>query len=123
MTQTAKRKLSEISFEHEGAHVALVSKEQQPANGHNYALVLKASKFSKETLEKMQSIKVTLSIPEFLEKFFNIYGTNAEVLARMLGYVPQKLNKKNTMMTGTRIMFSLNCSHSKLSNQHMKLRM
>lgn len=94
MTQTAKRKLSEISFEHEGAHVALVSKEQQPANGHNYALVLKASKFSKETLEKMQSIKVTLSIPEFLEKFFNIYGTNAEVLARMLGYVPPEVEQE-----------------------------
>lgn len=94
MTQPAKRKLSEISFEHEGAHVALVSKEQQPANGHNYALVLKASTFSKETLEKMQSIKVTLSIPEFLEKFFNLYGTQAEVLARMLGYVPPEVEQE-----------------------------
>lgn len=95
MTQTAKRKLSEISFEHDGAHVALVSKQQGGgANNKNFALVLKANKFSKEALEKMQSIKVTLDIPTFLEKFFHLYGTQAEVLARMLGYVPPEVEQE-----------------------------
>ena len=45
----AKRKLSELTFEHENAHVALVSKEQgHGANGHHYALVMKSSGFSQE---------------------------------------------------------------------------
>lgn len=83
----AKRKLSDISFEHEGAHVALVSKEQGGgANGHNYALVMK-SNFSKEFVEKMQQVQVTMELPEFLRKFFSVYYEDAEVLARMMGYV------------------------------------
>lgn len=95
MTDQAKRKLSEIDFSSDGCHIALVSKDQGGgANKKNFALVLKASTFSKETLEKMQSIKVTLSIPEFLEKFFNLYGTQAEVLARMLGYVPPEVEEE-----------------------------
>lgn len=84
----AKRKLSEISFEKEGAHVALVSKDQGGgANGHNYALVLKANKFSPEFVEKMQQVRVTMELPDFLRKFFNLYWDDAEVLASMMGYV------------------------------------
>lgn len=84
-----KRKLSEISFEHEGAHVALVSKEQGgPANGHDYSLVLKSSNFSKEFVEKMQQVQVTLELPEFLRKFFGVYYEDAEILARFMGYEP-----------------------------------
>lgn len=83
----AKRKLSDISFEKEGAHVALVSKEQGgPANNHDYALVLKANKFSEEFIEKMQQVRVTMELPDFLRKFFSVYYEDAEVLARMMGY-------------------------------------
>jgi len=83
----AKRKLSDISFEKEGAHVALVSKEQGgPANNHDYALVLKANKFSEEFVEKMQQVRVTMELPDFLRKFFSVYYEDAEVLARMMGY-------------------------------------
>lgn len=83
----AKRKLSDISFEKEGAHVALTSKAQSgPANGHDYALVLKANKFSEEFVQKMQQVRVTMELPEFLRKFFSLYGEDAEVLARMMGY-------------------------------------
>lgn len=83
----AKRKLSDISFEKEGAHVALTSKQQGgPANQHDYALVLKANKFSEEFVEKMQQVRVTMELPEFLRKFFSMYGEDAEVLARMMGY-------------------------------------
>lgn len=85
------KRLSEISFEHEGAHVALVSKQQGGgAVGHNYALILKANKFSPEAIQKMQSIRVTLELPDFLEKFFHVYGTDAEVLARVMGWVPEE---------------------------------
>lgn len=86
---TAKRKLSDISFQHDGAHVALVSKTQGGgANNANYALVLKANKFSQEYIEKMQQVRVTMELPEFLRKFFNVYYEEADVLAKMLGYVP-----------------------------------
>jgi hypothetical protein len=87
-TRKAKRKLSDISFEKEGAHVALVSKEQGgPANLHDYALVLKANKFSDEFVEKMQQVRVTMELPDFLQKFFNMWSEDAKVLATMMGYV------------------------------------
>lgn len=86
----AKRKLSDISFEKEGAHVALVSKDQGgPANTHDYALVLKANKFSEEFIQKMQQVRVTMELPEFLQKFFGMYYEQSEILARMMGYVPE----------------------------------
>jgi len=85
----AKRKLSDISFEKEGAHVALVSKQQGgPANNKAYALVLKGHNFSEEYIQKMQQVKVTMELPDFLRRFFNVYYDDAEILARMMGYVP-----------------------------------
>ena len=87
----AKRELSNITFEHEGAHVALTSKSQGgPANGKDYALVLKSSGYSQEAIEKMQQVQVTLELPEFLRRFFDMYYTDSEVLARMMGYVPEE---------------------------------
>ena len=84
----AKRKLSDISFEHEGAHVALVSKDQGGgANGHNYALVMKSVNFSDEFIQKMQQVKVTMELPDFLQRFFGLWGEDAKVLATMMGYV------------------------------------
>lgn len=83
----AKRKLSDISFEKDGAHVALTSKSQGgPANTHDYALVLKANKFSEEFVKKMQQVRVTMELPDFLTKFFNLYTEDSELLARMMGY-------------------------------------
>jgi glutamyl/glutaminyl-tRNA synthetase len=89
MTQRkAKRKLSDISFEKEGAHVALTAKSQGgPANNHDYALVLKANKFSEEFVQKMQQIRVTMELPDFLRKFFGMYYEDSNILAAMLGYV------------------------------------
>lgn len=89
MTIKVKRKLSDISFEKEGAHVALVSKTQGgPANNKAYALVLKGHRFSEEYIQKMQQVKVTMELPEFLQRFFNVYYHDSEILARMMGYVP-----------------------------------
>ena len=85
----AKRKLSDIDFSKEDAHVALVHKDQGgPANGHDYSLILKSSNnFSPEFIQKMQQVQVTMELPDFLEKFFGIWGSDAEVLARLMGYV------------------------------------
>ena len=84
----AKRKLKDINFQVEGAHIALVSKEQGGgANNCNYALVMKSANFSEEFITKMQQVKVTLELPEFLQKFFGVWYEDAQVLAAMLGYV------------------------------------
>lgn len=85
--RTAKRKLSNISFEQTGAHVALVSKDQQgPANGHDYALLLKATNFSDDFVEKAAKVRVTMDIEDFLVKFYGLWYEEAEVLARALGF-------------------------------------
>lgn len=85
----AKKKLSDLTFEHDGAHIALTAKSQGgPANAHDYALVLKSNKFSKEAIEKIQQVQVTLELPEFLRRFFDMYYTDSEVLARLMGYIP-----------------------------------
>lgn len=84
--RTAKRTLKDISFQKEGAHVALVSKEQGgPANGHDYSLILKS--FDQEYIEKIQQVRVTMELPDFLQKFFYVYGSDAKILAYMMGYV------------------------------------
>ena len=90
-TTKAQSQLTNIDFTHDGAHIALVSKEQgHGANGHHYALVMKSNGFSQEAIQKMQSVQVTLELPEFLRKFFDLYYTDAEVLARFMGYVPEE---------------------------------
>lgn len=82
----AKRRLTDIKFEHEGAHVALVGKHQGgPANGVT-TLVYKAVDVSDELVQKASEVVVTLSFSEFLRKFFNMYWDDAEVLAKVLGY-------------------------------------
>lgn len=83
-----RRKLSDIDFSGEGAHLALVNKQQGgPANGADYALVIKARQFSPEFIEKMQQVKVTMELPDFLQKFFYLMREDAKVLAYMMGYV------------------------------------
>lgn len=93
MTQTKtprkKRELKDLNFEYDGSHIALCHKEQGVANGADFPLVLKTRNFSDEFIEKMQKVRVELELPEFLSKFFGIYGTDAEVLARMMGYQPE----------------------------------
>lgn len=89
-----KRKLSNIDFSAEGAHMALVSKDQGgPANGADYALVMKSANFSDEFVQKMQQVKVTMELPDFLRKFFGVYYEDAEVLARMMGYVKPEVEE------------------------------
>ena len=87
----AKRKLTDITFEHEGAHLALVHKVQGgAANGYS-TLVMKATdKYSEEFIKKASQVKVTLSLPDFLEKFFHVWGEDAELLATMFGYEPSE---------------------------------
>jgi hypothetical protein len=95
----AKRKLSNIDFSSEGSHIALVSKKQGgTASGADYKLVLKASNFSEEFVQKMQQVRVTMELPDFLRRFFSLYGDDAEVLALMMGYEPMHKMPDGEMM-------------------------
>jgi len=91
-TVKTKRVLKNIDFSKDKSHIALTSTAQGgPCSGADYALVLKGSNFSQETIEKIQQIQVTMELPDFLRKFFSVYYEDAEVLARMMGYVtPEK---------------------------------
>lgn len=84
-----KRILKDINFDNETSHIALVGPAVGgPANGQDFALIMKSLNFSKEAIEKMQQVRVTLELPDFLRKFFGMYYEDAEVLARVLGYEP-----------------------------------
>lgn len=84
----AKRRLSNFNFETEGSHIALVHKDQGgPANGHDYALICKATKDLKESdVEKAAEVTVTMSMVDFLCKFYNLWYEDAIVLAAIFGY-------------------------------------
>lgn len=88
MARKAKRLLSNIDFSGETSHIALVGPAVGgPANGQDYALVMKATdKFSPEFIEKASKVQVTMDINEFLVKFFHMYYEDAEVLAQVMGF-------------------------------------
>jgi hypothetical protein len=86
-TRKTKRVLSDISFEGKDAHLALVSKKQGgPANGADYKLVIKSAKYTDEIVEKASKIRITMSITDFLQRYFNMYYEDSFVLAQALGF-------------------------------------
>lgn len=88
------KKLSNITFEHDDAHIALVSKQQGGgAVGHNYAIVLKAAKFDPVEVKKASKVQVELEITEFLTRFFYMCQVDAEILARTLGFTTKMQEK------------------------------
>lgn len=95
-TTGAKKRIKDVTFDHDGAHLALCSKEQGAANNQENAVILKSKTYSKELIEKAQRVQVTLSLPDFLVKFFNLWYDDAEVLARMMGYVPEETELADT---------------------------
>lgn len=93
-TRKAKRKLTDVTFDHEGAHIALVAAGQgHGANGHHYTLLMKNKNFSQEFIDKASQVKVTMPFEEFLQRFFGMYEGQAEVLARALGYKTVAMDK------------------------------
>lgn len=91
----AKRKLKDFDFSKEGAAIALVHKNQGGAANGYKTLVMKATdKYSPEFIEKASQVKVTLSLPDFLEKFFHVWGEDAELLATLFGYEPSEDNSE-----------------------------
>lgn len=90
--QKPKRILKDIKFNSKDSHIALTSEVQgYSANNRPDALILKAvgglkTQAVETSLKKIQQIQVTLELPEFLRRFFDLYYDDAEVLAKLLGY-------------------------------------
>jgi uncharacterized membrane protein len=76
MTQPTKKKatriLKEFDFSGEDSAVALVGPAVGGAANAKTTVLMKSlnSKYSPESIKKMQQIQVTLELPEFLRKFF-----------------------------------------------------
>lgn len=83
-----KRRITNIDFSHEGAHVALVSKSINggPANQYEVLLTKGTQDIDNDILKKAAEVQVELSFVDFLRKFFDMYYTDAQTLARFLGY-------------------------------------
>lgn len=71
----AKRRIHSFDFDGENAAVSLVSKEVGGAANGYTTLITKST-----------DVVVELSMAEFLNKFFDMWGYEASVLADMLGY-------------------------------------
>lgn len=85
--RTAKRRLRDFDFSKAGAHLALVHKEQGgAANGYSTLIMKSAANFSEEFIQKVQQIRVTMELDDFLSKFFGLWEDDAKVLAAMFGY-------------------------------------
>ena len=89
--KVAKRRLKNFDFQGEGAHIALVHKDQGgAANGYNTLVMKSTGQYSQEFLQKAAQVKVTLSFEEFLQRFFGMWYDDAEVLATLLGMESEK---------------------------------
>ena len=89
----AKRHITEFNFEEEGASVHLVSKKQGGAANGFTTLIKKSNSTSQlpdvedlDIQKKLEQITVTLSMEEFLRKFFDMWYDDAELLTAMLGF-------------------------------------
>lgn len=90
----AKREITDISFGSDDSHIALVGPAVGgPANMKDFALLMKANaNFSEETIAKAMKVRVEMELPEFLERFFGLYGSDGEVLARLMGWEPDEMD-------------------------------
>jgi len=84
----AKRLVHEYRFDKDTHHVALVHRSQGgAANGYTEALVMKSvDDILDADIEKATMVKVTLPFDDFLEKFFNVYSDDADILTEILGF-------------------------------------
>jgi len=88
----AKRLVHEYRFDKDTHHVALVHRSQGgAANGYTEALVMKSvDDILDDDIEKATMVKVTLPFEDFLEKFFNVYSDDAEILTAILGFTDKE---------------------------------
>lgn len=89
LKQKAKRILKKFDFSKDDHNISLVSVDQGgPANNRTVVL-LKSSKQPEQTIElkkALEQVSLTLSMEEFLRKFFDMWSDDAEVLTKLLGF-------------------------------------
>lgn len=81
--------ITDVSFDHENAHLAVVHESQGgAANGWHVALLTKAKEedVSEEIIKALEQVTVKLSMEEFLRKFFDMWYDDAELLTKFLGF-------------------------------------
>lgn len=94
--RVAKRKLSNFDFSGEGAHIALVHKEQGgAANGYSTLITKATGKYSDEFIAKTTNVQVTLTFEEFLRQFFDLWHEEAKILATVLGMEDDESDKND----------------------------
>lgn len=123
MTKKAKRVITDFNFEEEGASVHLVSKKQGGAANGFTTLIKKSNATvqlpeveSLDIQKKLEQIKVTLSMEEFLRKFFNLWSDDAELLTAMLGYETEHEAYLNSLEEHSEPMTHADYIASKLSS-------
>lgn len=83
----ATRKLSEFNFDEQGAAVALVGPlVGGAANGRTTLLTKSLKEITDVEVQKASEVTVTMSIVDFLCKFFSLWYDDALVLALAMGY-------------------------------------
>jgi len=100
MELKAENEITEVTFDFEGAHLALCHKTQGfSANNKPMPLLVKSEEFDlsedakvaiTQAVEKVMGdqneVQVTTSLFDFLRKWYNLYWEDADSLSRILGY-------------------------------------
>lgn len=89
------RKIKKFDFSNDNATVSLVGESVGgPANGILTLLTKSKKNVSEEFLKKASQITVTMSINEYLQRFFGIWcSADQELLARSLGFTTEGMDK------------------------------
>jgi hypothetical protein len=85
--QKATKKITKFDMSADDATISLVGPAVGGAANGFVTLLTKANKkVSEEFLKKASQVTVTMDITEYLETFFGLWETDAELLARSLGF-------------------------------------
>jgi hypothetical protein len=86
--QKATKLLRNLSFHKPTHNISLVGAEVGGAANQNKVLILKQANKEElvEVKKALEQITVTLSMEQFLTKFFNMYHSDAEILTKLLGF-------------------------------------
>lgn len=89
ITQKAKRLLTNFNFNKDNHCISLVGPDLGGAANGYEVIAMKALNPKEETIEvakALEQITVTLSLEEFLRKFFGMWSDDAEMLTKLLGF-------------------------------------
>ena len=90
----AKYLLEDITFDHEGAHLAYTL-GSGAASGKNKAFLFKGEDLAEDNLDeesieflkaKKGDVRLDLTFQEFIEKFLHMYGQESRMLCKLMGY-------------------------------------